>query len=270
MGASIEKYSKEASRIKHDELARWSKRFKDSHKACHMLRGEILADDSLTSSLLAYLEKKRTEVEISKVKLKSAHVNKINAVYQLEVANFNNIILEAAELLQENYLVLRSCGALDNKMTEKLNHLEKLMQGQRNVKFTDNEEPAVANSEAAEAQLGQYLNLTDFDHDAMAANAQRKRINEEDENDSMLETDLKKSKNSSARDDFQFARPSAMKSINFGTSSMSTNHNMNQTFEMEGAAFNETVILTERTNHVSTAPMPSTSSSASRGKLDRF
>lgn len=251
MGASIDKYSKEAARIKHDELARWAKRLKEANKAFHSLKGEII-EKKLLGDLKQYLAHKQGEVEMSKLQLKSAHVNKINSVYQLEVALFHNIILAASEILQDNYLLLRSCNELDNSLIEKFTNLEKLMQGHRSVKFSDTEEPT--ENQTHDNPIGQFLNLTDFDQDAISTNGHRKRINEEEEDDS-LESDQKKSKNSTAMEDFQFTRPSALKSINFGTSStaMKVDSSLNQTFDIDGIAANETIVLSERTNHASTS-----------------
>lgn len=250
--ASIDKYAKEA-RIKNDEQVRWNKRFKEANKVLFLLKTEII-EKKLLTVLKTYLAKKRSETEMSRIQLKAAHVNKINEVYQVEIASFTKIILEAAELLQENFLVLRSCGELDNRMMEKFNSIEKLMQGQRNVKFSEETDVQVA---PTDAHLEQFLNLTDYDQNGVATNA-RKRFNEEEE-DEIFENELKKSKNSTF-EDFQFARPSALKSINFGMSSttgMNADQNMNQTFAIDGISANETVILSER---VPSSNLPSTSS----------
>lgn len=260
MNASIDKYLKEAERIKDDELARWIQRSIEAGKVCIMLKGEII-DKKLLPDLTNYLAKKRNDVAMSELKLKSEHMNKINSVYQREVSNYAQIIINSAELLQENFLVLRSCGELDNSMIERLANLEKLMLGVRGVKFVEE-----TDLPAPEVKLGRLSTLPGYEQDGTPTSAQRKRSNKQEEDD-MLANEQKKSKVSTALEDFQFARPSAMKSINFGPSSttpMQAVLNLNQTFDIDGIACNETVILANRDSF---ANLPSTSSKgASKGK----
>lgn len=242
--ASIEKYSKEASRIKNEESSRWIKRFKEASRGLEHLKKEI-ADQGMTEVLDVYLQKKNAELDNSKLLMKAAHVHKINNVYQNEMENWSKVVVKASEIIQQNFLLLRSMGELDNAMIEKMQLLGKLLQGERSVKFAETiEQPA---TEAPES-LNNIMNLSDYSNDEAQQSpvSAKKRLNVDD-NDAELENDSKKSKNLAAGEDFQFLRPKAMKSINFGAAPTQPN-DMNVTFDLNvaGPSGSKTV-LSERT-----------------------
>lgn len=217
-----------------------------------------------------YLQKKNSELENSKLVMKSAHVNKINSVYQMEMDNWNKIGLKATEIIQENFLLLRSMGELDNEMFEKLQTLGKLLQGQRNVKFADDEHVDVLTAnipETADCLTFHISDLSDYsDETAQSPLSVKKRANDESE----FEKDSKKSKNSSAATDtFQFLRPKALKSIDFDSVSMmpianglTDDHDLNITFDLNAPG--PSSVLGESTNKTSSA---SSSSASTKGNF---
>jgi hypothetical protein len=162
--------------------------------------------------------------------MKTAHVNKINNVYQNEMENSSKVVLKAAEILQQNFLLLRSMGELDNSMVDQLQTLAKLLQGERSVKFAESEAPTAPEATECLTFLN-IMNLTDFPSDEVHQSpvSAKKRLNNDDDD---LENDSKKSKNQTAGEDFQFLRPKALQSINFGVASSSE---MNVTFDMNVA-----------------------------------
>lgn len=76
--ASIDKYAKEAVRIKNDEQNPWLKRFKEASRALESLKAEVAQQQSPV--LDVYMKHKNSETENSKILMKNVHVNKINAV----------------------------------------------------------------------------------------------------------------------------------------------------------------------------------------------
>lgn len=198
----------------------------------------------MTAALDVYMQKKTADLENSKLLMKTAHVNKINGVYQHEMENWNKVVMKAAEIIQQNFLLLRSMGELDNAMVDKLQTLGKLLQGERSVKFAESEAPnAPETSECL--MFHNIMNLTDYGSDEVPPSpmsANKKRLNDDDD----LENDSKKSKNLKAGEDFQFLRPKAMQSINFGTAST---NDMNVTFDMNVAGpSGSKPVLSERSN----------------------
>lgn len=206
--------------------------------------------------------------------MKSAHVNKINSAFQSELERWNEIAVKSAEVLQDNYLVLRSLGELDKGMLGKMQTLSKILNGQRNVKFAEDEvytAPLAVNSEAAETlALKNILNLSD---DLLQSPASvKKRPNE----DSDHEYESKKSKNSEATTSFQFLRPKALKSINFdgaSTSAQTNDRDLNITFDLADCKAPNDLTdvfkaplaaskLSDRSNNASSSSRSTSSSSA--------
>lgn len=211
------------------------------------LKREI-ADQGMSGALDIYLQKKTADLENSKLLMKTAHVNKINNVYQNEMENTNKVVMKAAEILQHDFLLLRSMGELDNGMIEQLQGLGKLLQGERSVKFAESEVPTAP--EATEClTFHNIMNLTDCASDEVHQSpmSAKKRLNSDDDD---FENESKKSKNLAAGEDFQFLRPKALKSINFGASSSS---DMNVTYDMNVAGPSGTKpVLSERSNRPAT------------------
>lgn len=273
--ASIDKYSKEVLRIRNEETTRWTKRFKEANRCLVNLKKEI-TEQNLNFALDLYLQKKNVEFENSKIVMKSLHVFKINNVMQMEMDNWNKIGLKAMEIIQENYLLMRSMGELDNEMFEKLQALRKMLQGQRNVKFADDEQADAVNFNA-EAVDGFSCHISDLsDYVSEDVDQSPHSVNKRSIEDNELEKDSKKSKNSSApTDDFQFLRPKAMKSINFDSvptmpiaNGIDVDHDMNLTFDLNTAG--PSSILAERTNKTTLLAPSSSTSAASKGKSNQF
>lgn len=197
--ASIDKYHKESSKIHTEDSARWIKRFKDGMKSIDGLRREVREKNA--QPLNVFMQMKDMELENLKLNVKISHVNKVNGICQHENDGWAKIAIQASTIIQENYLLLRSSGDLDNGMKEKLTALLKMIQGERNVKFLDESSPAVDIFE---------LNLCDWrDEMGKSPMSARKRANDLCDSE---ELDAKKKKASSTN---QFLRPKAVKSINF-------------------------------------------------------
>lgn len=185
---------------------------------------------------------KEHEVDNNKLKLKLDHMSKINNEYKIESEISSNIMTNACEIIQEDFLLIRSLGELDNGTLDKYQKLVKLLQGQRSVKFADDENNVTTN--IADDNFG-YLNTTaedDHNHLESPTMATRKRQNASDIAD---EDPTKKSKN-----DFAFVRPKALKSINFENFKQPElpqheKFDMNATFNLDSGP---PPILNERTN----------------------
>lgn len=235
MEASIDKYGKQAARIKNEDMSRWVKRFKDANRGLDSLKREI-QEQSMNVPLDLYIQKKNTDLEISKTIMKANHVNKINNMYQAEMDNLKKVMLLSSEIMQENYLLMRASGELDKPMKEKLHLLVKLLQGQRNVKFADDDTATNAIVVSAEdvspssspehednndcITFQNIMNLSDYADDMPCSSGLLKRTNNDvdEEDDEIVAIETKKSKNSSSAEalaDFTFVRPKAMKAINF-------------------------------------------------------
>lgn len=219
---TIDKFSKEIAR-KNEDLSKWTKRFSDIMRALECLKAEI-REANLYNELETYLEKKHAEAENAKLIMKIEHMNKVNNEYKIETENLTNIVTKACEVIQENYLLLRSMGELDNATLDKFQKIVKLLQGQRSVKFA--EDDITLNHIGTEDNLTfQHLDLSHCNENHLQSPSvmSRKRVNgEEMEIDDF---DTKKLKN-----DDLFVKPKALKAINFDNVKQS---DMNATFDMD-------------------------------------
>ncbi|KAL7037236.1 hypothetical protein ACKWTF_009125 [Chironomus riparius] len=219
---TIDKFTKEIAR-KNEDLTKWTKRFSDIMRALECLKAEI-REENLYNELEMYLEKKHTEAENAKLVMKIDHMNKVNNEYKIETENLTNIITKACEAIQENYLLLRSMGELDNATLDKFQKIVKLLQGQRSVKFA--EDDITLNHIGTEDNLTfQHLDISHCNENHLQSPSvmSRKRVNG-DENE-LDDFETKKSKN----DDI-FVKPKALKAINFDNVKAS---DMNSTFDMD-------------------------------------
>lgn len=219
-------------------------------KSIEGLRREVTEKN--LPALSDYLRMKDIELENLKLNVKISHVNKVNGICQHENDGWIKIASQASTIIQENYLLLRSSGDLDNGMKDKLTQLLKMIQGERNVKFLDESSPPVDIFE---------LNLCDWRDDmGKTPQSQRKRAN--DLSDS-VESSSKKSKRSSSSN--QFLRPKAVKSINFaGALQPQSDHDaqpdLNVTFDAGSST--STKVLADKGNRIGAA-------STLRGELRR-
>ena len=193
-------------------------------RALECLRTEI-REANLYNELETYLEKKHAEAENAKLIMKIEHMNKVNNEYKVETENLTNIVTKACEVIQENYLLLRSMGELDNATLDKFQKIMKLLQGQRSVKFA--EDDITLNHISTEDNLTfQHLDLShcnEENHLQSPSVMSRKRVNGGDEVE-LGDFETKKSKN-----DDLFVKPKALKSINFDIVKPS---DMNSTFDV--------------------------------------
>jgi hypothetical protein len=202
------------------------------------LKNEI-KNAGLEQQLTIYMQKKEAEVENDKLMLKIEHMNKINHEYKIETEIMSNITVNACDVIQDDYLLLRSLKELDNDTLGKYQKLVKMLQGQRSVKFADDEINLTTN--ITEEKFS-FLPLNaaengdgDNDHHCLESPtmvSRKRAVDSDNNNDHVI--DSKKSKN-----DFAFAQPKALKSIDFGA------NDMNATFNLDSGP---PPILNERTN----------------------
>lgn len=187
---------------------------------------------------------KDTEMENLKLKMKNEHLNKVNGLCQTENGCLNKIIIQSSTIIQENYLILRSSGDLDNAMKDKLTSLLKMIQGERNVKFFDEN----ATSEMFELNIGEWKEQNDVGRSPMSA----KKRAMEDSNENH-DKDAKKSKR--AVESHEFLRPKAVKSINFQVPQIELppSHDLNVTFDAgpKPSPSTSTKVLSDKMNKIS-------------------
>lgn len=241
-------------------MTRWNKRLKEAARSLEQLKREI-TEKKMTAALSTYLQMKNLELEHSKMTVKMTHVHKVNNLNMLETTNWDNIMKLSGEIIQDDFLLLRSMSEIGGNMNKKYQMLSKLLQGQRSVKFVD-DEPSHATS-STNPEIADVLHLASNDELLTTPNKKR---GSEDDDEEMLENDPKKSK--TVVEDFQFLRPAALKSINFDSmhsmnsiSSVKNEYDLNTTFDLNGHAVNETVILSERANKATTSSSMSSMSS---------
>ena len=225
----------------------------------------------METALRIYMQKKDSDLENSKLAMKTSHVNKINGIYQVETDSLHKIILKGMEIVKENNLLLRSYEAVDKNLAEKYKVLNRLLNNQRHVKFADEESYAMSSNEVESPDglaYGNIMNLTDYSQDEVTDSpvqaAKKRGINEDD-----FDNDLKKSKNSVAPlEDFQFSQPKSVKNLNFGSvhsSDVDSDLGLNTTYDLAATTsfYKPKIILSEMTNKASSTSTSSTASSGS-------
>lgn len=201
-----------------------------------------IKDAGLENDLKEFLINKELEVENDKLQLKLDHMYKINNEYKIESEIESNIVVNACEIIQDDYLLIRSLHELDNGTLERYIKLVKMLQGQRSVKFADDENNLTTNITDENFAFLPINTTLEDDHNHLESPTMvnRKRHNGPD----IADTDvLKKSKN-----DFAFVRPKALKSINFDkttTLPSTEKFDINATFNLDSGP---PPILNERTN----------------------
>jgi spore coat polysaccharide biosynthesis protein SpsF (cytidylyltransferase family) len=190
-------------------------------------------DAGLDSSLVLYIQKKETDVENAKKELKIKHLNKIINEYKTDTEIMSNIILKASEVIQEDYLLLRSLKHLDQETLGNYKELMKMLQGQRSVKFDNDIECRLydTNDDMTNPDYAEEAHL----HSPSSNSQFNKRHADKASND---ELSTKKTKQ-----DYEFVR-SVLKTTATSNSG-SSSQNMNSTFNMNPQATN---IFAERTN----------------------
>ncbi|XP_055607885.1 kinesin-like protein KIF18A [Uranotaenia lowii] len=197
--ASIDRYGKQVVRQK-EEMDRWAKRYKDAVKNLQSLRSEVESSSEVGPIMIYYLQAKDQELDAVKSQLKKNHVMKISNIYIEENKQWQRIMCLSGDIIQQNFLLLRSIGRLDNVILEKMQKLVKLDSCQRGVKFCDDNEQEELMKEVniTDTSFGEIANLSDCIQEIDIKNdfineCGVKRLKEADEFDA--EPNIKKYKN---------------------------------------------------------------------------
>lgn len=200
-------------------------------------------------------------------------------MYQAELDNSNKTICKAAEIIQENFLLLRSMGEVDNSLFQKLVAIGKLMSGRRTVKFYE-QEAAAANESVMQADapesvtVNNMMNLTDDLGnltDGQSPMSMKKRFNDLNGGDSEHENESKKAKSADEPEPFQFPQPKAVKSINFNAvAPKASTHDLNITFDLNAVPAAEPKVLSEKLNKPSSSSSSASSTSSAASKGEKF
>lgn len=180
--------------------------------------------------LQLYLQKKDADAENLKLSIKTEHMSKINSEYKVETEILCNIITKASEIIQENYLLLRSMGELDNGTLDKLQKMVKLLQGQRSVKFAE-DDITLNHTSLNDNMTFQHIDMSHTAEEShlLSPVVSRKRGNQQEMDvDVAPDSQTKKTKS-----DDLFLKPKALKAINFGAVPNVPSTDMNATFNLE-------------------------------------
>lgn len=151
----------------------------------------------LESTLKLYVANKDLELSNSKFSCKKDHIQKVNAIYDAELDHWKEMLHLSYQLVQQLYLLLRSFDRIDTDMEESVKKLVKMCAGrQKIVKFL---EECAVNKDTAE------LSFTGCDSPQVSS--ANKRALEDPTTQSSL--------NKIAKVVNTFAKPKAVKSINF-------------------------------------------------------
>lgn len=178
------------------------------------LNKEII-DQNMAKQLDLYMQKKSVEVENSKLHMKMSHTLKICSIYDHETEDWNKFANAAAETLQDNFLLLRSMGELEESMNGKYQALSKMLLGLRTVKFAEDELTSAAISVCSSSEASDcpnFHNIMNLSDDLMQTPQSGKK-----RHGNAHEADIE-SKKAKRFEEFDFARPKALKSINFDSS----------------------------------------------------
>uniref|UniRef100_A0A182PIW1 Kinesin motor domain-containing protein n=1 Tax=Anopheles epiroticus TaxID=199890 RepID=A0A182PIW1_9DIPT len=167
MEASIDRCSKQVASQQADK-SRWQERFRHALRNRNVLREEILQSE-LAIVLKGYLKGKDAEIETAKSTLCKEHVLQMSFTYYQENKLLQNIMMLSGDIIQQNYLLLRSMDRLDNVMLDKLKRLVKLNQRQRGVTFFDDDCQLDRQNEIdlSSGSIDDIANLSDCSEDAV-------------------------------------------------------------------------------------------------------
>ncbi|XP_055534442.1 kinesin-like protein KIF18A [Wyeomyia smithii] len=221
--ASIDRFSKQIAR-QRDELNRWTKRYKDAYKSLKTLRTEVDSSE-VANSLNAHFKAKEQELAVAKSHLKMIHVVKINQIYVDENRQWEKISQLSADIIQQNYLLLRNMDCLDNTTLEKMEKLIRLNHCQRGVKFADDNDndELTKESNVNDTSIDDITNLSDCAEkgdvdDDEEVDLGVKRLKTDD--DAMdTEQDAKSYKNEANL--VEFKKPKPLRPLNFKAQSLS-------------------------------------------------
>ncbi|XP_050073738.1 kinesin-like protein KIF18A [Anopheles maculipalpis] len=135
--ATIDRYGKQVANQQAD-TSRWKERLRHARRHRNALREEVLQCE-LAPVLKGYLSGKEAEIEALTATLWKDHVLQMSFTYDQENKLWQNIMMLSGDIIQQNYLLLRSMDRLDNATLDKLKRLVKLNQRQRGVTFFDDD-----------------------------------------------------------------------------------------------------------------------------------
>lgn len=192
-----------------EDLNRWAKRYREAEKSLVTLKQEI-ESTSPDVALRLYVERKDSNLQQNKIKLKFSHVQKINSIYNMEFDHWKEMANTGFALLNQLYLLIRSNGKADKEMQDQVSKLYKLCQGrQKVVKFLEDEIHTDKGKDNADLS---FSSISDSPIKSVPepASTSKKRPNSDTEsrNGSM---------NKMPKIVASFKKPKAVKSINFGT-----------------------------------------------------
>uniref|UniRef100_A0AAG5DAE3 Kinesin motor domain-containing protein n=1 Tax=Anopheles atroparvus TaxID=41427 RepID=A0AAG5DAE3_ANOAO len=165
--ASIDRCGKQVA-SQQGEKNRWLERLQQAQRNRNTIRQEALQSD-LSSVLKGYLSGKDAEIAAAKAALSKDHVLQISFTYSQENKLWHNIMELSGEIIQNNYLLLRSMDRVDNVVLEKLKRLVKLNHRQRGVTFVDDEYQQELRDETnlTDNSIDDIANLSDCSEDAV-------------------------------------------------------------------------------------------------------
>ncbi|XP_052872490.1 kinesin-like protein KIF18A [Anopheles cruzii] len=149
MDASIDRFGKQVASQQGDRK-RWQERYRQALRNLNALRTEVQQSD-LATVLKAFLDGKEWQLAAAKAALKFEHMEKLSSTFYEENKQWERIMLLSGDIIQQNFLLLRSMDRLDVVLLEKMRKLVKLNQRQRGVSFVD---------DACQQELRQTINIS--------------------------------------------------------------------------------------------------------------
>ncbi|XP_035915186.1 kinesin-like protein KIF18A [Anopheles stephensi] len=165
--ASIDRCGKQVANQQAD-TSRWKERLRHARRNRNALRQEVLQCE-LAPVLKGYVSGKEAEIEAVTATLWKDHVLQMSFTYDQENKLWQNIMMLSGDIIQQNYLLLRSMDRLDNLTLDKLKRLVKLNQRQRGVTFLDDDcQQDYRNGiDLSSNSLDDIANLSDCSEDAI-------------------------------------------------------------------------------------------------------
>ncbi|XP_049297472.1 kinesin-like protein KIF18A [Anopheles funestus] len=164
--ASIDRCGKQVANQQSDK-SRWRDRLRQTRRLRNTIREEVMRSE-LAIVLKGYLRGKEAEIEAVTATLWKDHVLQMSFTYDQENKLWQNIMMLSGDIIQQNYLLLRSMDRLDNITLDKLKRLVKLNQRQRGVTFFDDDCQQERNDiDLSTNSLDDIANLSDCSEDAV-------------------------------------------------------------------------------------------------------
>lgn len=242
-------------------MNRWAKRYRDAEKALSMLKQEI-DSSSPDLALSLYVQRKDSDLLQNKIKLKFAHMQKINSIYNLEFDHWKEMTNTGFALLNQLYLLIRSDGKADKEMQDQISKVYKLCHGrQKVVKFLEDEVQTTNDKENADLSFGTMTSITDSPVKTSTMerpSTGKKRPNSDNESRNGNGNKMPKIGSNGNKKPFTtFVKPKAVKSINFSSNSRSEG-NSKSVFKVPTVAPIQKTSLINETHTINTDQLNST------------